>query len=432
MPYTDLDLRTDVGVRIRDTTEASVSKSTIRSYAHASLRRLVRHHDIPSGRYKTGLKLYKGIFRYALPSSYHDFISIINGETIGDNLNFDRIASEEEFFRDYPTRTNRVSHSNDGISKFLLVNLTNIEVSNVLLHNCDTINGNGTWEANTTGSDAANLRTDSIYTTDGTGSLAFDVIVAQSANDFAEVLISDLPTVDLTSDALYQTAGLTLDLWLPRLPSELRGFTLRFGEDASNYYQISVTSQAGGAPFTAGKNVLVFDWSQTIQVGNNPLLTETLQDLLTEAGDQLVTETGTVSDGVSGNISYLSLRMFYDPGMDDIRGVRIDNIWARQPFIATLLYSSYYLILDQTTNAPKEKIENDGDIINIDTPYIDILLESVLKRVFTYHVEDDYMRGETDDILAEAENDIDERFPATRQPASSTHMEEANMQDFLL
>jgi hypothetical protein len=350
------------------------------------------------------LKLFRGVYRYAIPSAFHDFIAILNGETMGDTLNFERSASEEEFYRDYPTIRNRFSLSKDGISKYLLVNLRDVQLTNLLLHNCDSYNGNGTWAANILTSDATNVRNDSLYTTDGTGAIAFDIDVSQSVNNYAEVSISDMSSVDISADSLENIGSITMDVVLSSLPSALTGFTLRFGSSASAYYEITVTSQAGGAAFTAGKNVLVFDWST------------------------VTTPTG--SPDTTG-IVHLLFRTNYSASMTDLSGIYIDNIQIRQPFIATLLYSSYYLVSD-SGNTPKEKTESETDIINIDAPYVDILLEDTLRRIFTYHIEDDYMREQSAELLQEAEEDMDERFPATRQPASSTHSDEPDLQNYLI
>jgi len=404
MSFKFIDLKEDIKSDIRDNTDANITVNDIKLKARAALRRLVRHRDIPTGKYKYSLKAYRGVYRYAVPTAYHDFDYLMRNDVLNDSLNVERVASEAEFFRNFPQTQNRVSESRDGATRTLLLSLNGENLNNILLHSCDSYDGNGTWTANTTSSDALNVRNDQLYTSDGSGSVAFDIDVSQSVNDYAEIAVPDMSSVDLSGEDLFEIAGITMDVYLPSLSSALTSFTLRMGSSASVYYDLTVTTQAGGAAFSAGWNHLIFDWS-------------------------LMTETGAVDEA---NIDYLMFRVNYSSSMTDLTGVRIDNIQARQPEILTLGYSSYYLVLDKTTGEPKEEFEDDDDILNVDIPYVDVVLAYIKKQIFTYHVEDDFMKAEAEEELQEAENDLDQRFPATRQQASSQGMEEPNLQDFLV
>lgn len=142
-------------------------------------------------------------------------------------------------------------------SPYLMVNMIEGK-STATLTNMDTYDGNGTWVI---GGDTSTLQTDNQKYREGTGSVRFD-----SAGSTTAVTItnSTLTAVDLTD---YEDKGvMTLDLELPS--TSPTSVTLRWGSDASNYWEKTVTVAQNGLSFIQGWNTLGFEWQTATQIGS--------------------------------------------------------------------------------------------------------------------------------------------------------------------
>jgi len=116
--------------------------------------------------------------------------------------------------------------------------------------------------------DAVNLGTSSAFKKEGDKSIKFDINVGASALNRASVRKTFTPPLNLKT---YENRG-SFTLWLYiQQTSNLTSISLNWATDASNYYKVTVTTQADGSSFEVGWNFLKFNWKDAIIVGNpNP------------------------------------------------------------------------------------------------------------------------------------------------------------------
>jgi len=139
------------------------------------------------------------------------------------------------------------------------------DADKVLLHSCNAYDYDGTWSAS---NDADSLSTDTgSIVFRGWGSVQFNVDVSKDAgNNFATLTNSSMASKDLS---LYEDTGsLKAHLYFPITDfSEFTSVTLRWGSDASNYWEKTVTQNESGA-FQNGWNTLAFPWTSATPTGS--------------------------------------------------------------------------------------------------------------------------------------------------------------------
>lgn len=96
------------------------------------------------------------------------------------------------------------------------------------------------------------------------GSLSFDVDVSANVANSVTLYNSSLTQVDLSSVAL--TGNFELFVKITN-KDYVTGVTVRVGNDSSNYYSATITSQVDGTPFVDGWNLLSIAWSNMAQTG---------------------------------------------------------------------------------------------------------------------------------------------------------------------
>lgn len=128
-----------------------------------------------------------------------------------------------------------------------------------------TSDGGGTWAADATNSDAANVTIDNVTFVQGSGSLSFDITVAQSGNNRATIQNSTLSAINLTT--FNSIAGWMLRFY-PTDVSHFSSVTLYWGSDASNYWSATVTTDSNGSTIVANTwNRLLFTWPNATKTG---------------------------------------------------------------------------------------------------------------------------------------------------------------------
>lgn len=127
-----------------------------------------------------------------------------------------------------------------------------------MIHNLDTYNGNGTWSAV---SDATAVATATSNYVEGAGAVSFTSGLGGTASG---IVNSTMTAVDLTT---YQNEDLFLWVYIPNITG-LTNFVLRWGSDASNYYERTVTMTAEELSFAVGWNLLKFNWASATTTGS--------------------------------------------------------------------------------------------------------------------------------------------------------------------
>lgn len=205
----------------------------------------------------------------------------------------------------------------------------------IIVNQIDSIDSNGTWSV---GGTASNLEVNNTNFAQGTGSLQFDVTVGTGY-----IENSDMTAVDL-SDVANQASMFTW-VYVPT-GSNLTSVTLLWGSSSGNYYSKTVTQTQQGTAFVNGWNLCQFDWASA-------------------------TETGSVDD-TEINYARVSLVM---TGTNT--GVKVNGLNCILGTILQYSYYSKYLFRNASTGAYQETVEDDSDLINLDTESYNLLFNQV-------------------------------------------------------
>lgn len=181
-----------------------------------------------------------------------------------------------------------------------------------VLHDCDTYDGNGTWTADSTTSDATNVTTDDNEYEVGSGSVNFDIDVSQSANNRATIYVSDMSSVDLSNDE--DLSSLIFRVYLPDV-TYITSITAYWGSSSTAYWSAAATTDAYGASLANGWNRVKVDWADTTTVGSPD----------------------------SSAVDYIRFDINYSASQGDDTDLRIDDITMVRPEKLTLHYRTWYI-----------------------------------------------------------------------------------------
>lgn len=212
--------------------------------------------------------------------------------------------------------------------------------SPVTIHECDTISNNGTWAV---GGDATNLTRDTLNYMAGGASLNFDLTGSATTGYIENSTFSDVDLED------YDEIGqIFARVYIPDADI-IESFTLRWGNDSSNYWSATVTSPYDVSAFYDGWQTLKFDWNGA-------------------------TETGTVDpeaiDYLRFTVTVSSATAETDLRLDRI-SVSSGEIWETEYYSECLFSTSGGTWQTTTTE--------DTDTINLDTDGYNIFLQECLK-----------------------------------------------------
>lgn len=160
--------------------------------------------------------------------------------------------------------------------------------------------GGGEWTIDETTSDATNLSIDSNEFKQGSGCFNFDLDVSQSVNNRATLINSTLPDLDLSS--IEDMSAFIFWAYIPDT-AEFTSFTLFWGNDTSNYWSATVTTDIDGSVWQNGWNRVKVNWA-----------------------DATVTGTPT-----STAVSYMRIDFNYGAGQTDDTDFRIDGLIIAKP-----------------------------------------------------------------------------------------------------
>ena len=282
--------------------------------------------------------LFDDIFDYTAPADLKGKKVIDIRRQVNRQLS-DRFSQSltEEFDLNKLIIDNRFQVRNNNGTKSLRINkqLT----SPLILHTMDDLTSNGTWAAT---SDAINLTRDTVQKIKGSASLNFD-LDGLTTSGFIEN--STMTQTDLTTHD--EQSSLFINLFVPDT-SAFTSVDLRWGNDTSNFFNVTATTTHDGTSVQTGFNIFRFDWNGA-------------------------TETGTVDPAL---IDYLRVTINYD-GVSDT-DYRVDQIISALPEIFLLDYYSKFVFTDSTGVTFKETPTTDSDLIVLDTETINIMLYEAL------------------------------------------------------
>jgi hypothetical protein len=277
--------------------------------------------------------VYQGTFNYACPVSLkgnkvidlywqggrlqRDLFKQVYNQT----FDIEKVANpvnQFTIFQNKGTKTIKIAYNNTSRS--------------VLMNPASSISSNGTWVASGT---ASNLAQNNLITDNGGSVLSFDLLTGTGY-----LTNSNMSPVDLT--AHLNQSGLFWDLFIP-LASRLSSVSIRFGSDASNYWEkTGITTQFDGTAFVNNQNNVYALWSGMTKVGSP----------------------------VVSNITYVQLGF---TATNDIYGSNFAQVWSKLGFVFNIEYYSKYLF-STSLGVWQETTTDDSDIINLDTDSYNLLL----------------------------------------------------------
>ena len=148
--------------------------------------------------------------------------------------------------------------SQNATAKTLRVAI-DVDDTTLIVDNLDSLTSDGTWELF---GDALNLTLDSDYVVKGSHSINFDI--SDAGGTTAGIQNSDLDEFDITEFI----TGSSIFVWhYASSVTGLTNFIIRIGNDASNYFTKTITTQNDGTAFVNGWNLLRFDFASATQTG---------------------------------------------------------------------------------------------------------------------------------------------------------------------
>jgi len=225
---------------------------------------------------------------------------------------------------------------NQGDKYFRILNSLEGRTLNIAVNNCDSYNGNGTWTADTTGSDANTVATDNVNYFEGSGSVSFNITVGQSVNNYATIYNPSLNSTDISDT---NDPYLLFYVYLPSI-TNFTSVTMYVGSDTAatpstkaNYYTFTSTTQFDGSALVVGRNLIGVKLSSA-------------------------TETGSVNDAA---ISYLELRLTYAGSYTSQTGVLLDAVFFREGQIYQIRYFTNSMV-ESAAGVAKQYFTADDDI----------------------------------------------------------------------
>lgn len=285
--------------------------------------------------------IHTDVFDYTAPSDLKGN-SIVDIRPQVNRQESDKLTQKlsEEFDLTKANNTFQIRY-NSGVKSLRLSKA--ITPSSITLHNCNSLTSNGTWAAD--GAGAKNLTLDTLDYWDGGASLNFD-LDKDTTTGYLE--ISDMSDIDLEDED--ERGIIFVMVYIPDT-TLITNFILRWGNDSSNYWSVTVTSPHDQSTFKTGWQILAFNWNGA-------------------------TETGTVTPTA---IDYLRLTVTYSTAADET-DLRLDKISCSRGEIWEIEYYSECLFRTsggtwQTTTS------NDTDIINLDEDGYNLYLYECLKLI---------------------------------------------------
>lgn len=302
--YTQTQLKSDVNAKIKGKIGVLVD---FQSTLNQGVRQVLSDLDLVSTRRRTQLtpNLFNGIYEYAAPTDLKGY-----GVITVENQKFSKrtdwsLVPYEQFLRRQDANT--IAISDYDFVKKILINST-VDDDKITLSTLDSLTaGGGTWALL---GDAENVEQDLDNVVEGNGCIKFDI--SSAGGTTAGIVNSTLSQTDITN---YLEGNGSVLVWAYiTSTTNLTNYILRIGNDSSNYYSKTVTTQADGTAFVAGWNLLRFALTS-------------------------LTETGSVTDTT---IDYCAIYMTKTAAKVSELGYRFDGLILRRGEINNLYYYSSY------------------------------------------------------------------------------------------
>jgi hypothetical protein len=274
--------------------------------------------------------IYNKVYDYVLPSDVkgYQIIDIRPQVNRGVNDNF-RSRSIQDF--DLRKADNVFNVDFDSGSKTLRISKDTGR--GVTLSN---FNSSTNWSV---GGDATNLTEDSLYYVSEAGSLKFDL---DGSSTYGYIQNTSLSQVDLSD---YEDTG-AIFVWVYSPDSSIiTSVNVRWGNDLTNYWDKTATTNNEGNSFHDGWNLIRLEWNGA-------------------------TETG-VPDSSAVDTARVTIN--YDGTADT--DIRVDSLVVRLGTIYEIVYYSNAMFQDATSGEWNTTVGSDSDIINVEENEINLMID---------------------------------------------------------
>ena len=226
---------------------------------------------------KYSINYFQDVREVALPSNFQEISGLFEQMNFLDP--FDRVSPVE-----FERRMNRSSAENllaidttTGV-KTIKVNFVTSKSRSIVVNGNVSVDGNGTWTPTGT---ASNAVTDTVVFFDSSGCVKFKLTGSGSG----VLTNSGMTSVDLSTFLSNYTNFMKIFI---SDATKLTNIKLRWGNDASNYHEVTVTAQFNGLPFQTGLNLIGFDIASASDTG-------TISESAFDYGVLTFTHTGTIA-----------------------------------------------------------------------------------------------------------------------------------------
>jgi len=301
-----------------------------------AVRQVAMNVDIVESKKDVALTpaVYSGDNLYALPDDLNAVISLtpIDGKfTSWDeflnrdarSLGLDSFSQSTAFTTEY----------RQGIKLMRIISGT-INSTPITLHDCNSLTDDGTVTAS---GDANSIGINEVNYFNGIGAVDFNITPSSNT---ATIIFDGFEEQDISG--ITRDGSFSLMLYVPAdLANKITSVRIRVGNDASNYLQTTVTSNA---------------WRGAFREGWNPVRFER----------RLASTTGTVDEET---VDYMEVSIVHTASTSVV-GVKIDHIIAEKGVAYALSYYSNLYYIDSTNNfisAPATSALSEQVIFNDDT-----------------------------------------------------------------
>lgn len=234
-------------------------------------------------------------------------------------------------------------------TKFISID-ANVSEPGILIEECDSLTETATWSGS---SQIFNLAVDTVFKVVSTAAIRFDILGSGGVAGFPLLFGSSVAggTATLTANLVnpvdlstHENIGsIFLYLYVDNI-SALNSVTLQWGSSSTDYWSQTVTA-GHYEPFRNGWNLLRFDWF------------------------------GATSANTPNSSAIDFLQLSFDTSAD-LYNLRVDSIYSKIPKYYEIVYYSKYLF-SSSTNIWKETVDDDSDLVNLDTESYNLFLYKV-------------------------------------------------------
>ena len=227
--------------------------STIRTLVNRAAREVASDIDLRSMKRKARLapNIYQNVFTYGAPTDIKDQAIVDVVKQVSRIARWELIGVEE-FDSQKNIRKNLLALSDYDFIKKILIS-AELDTKELVLHEMDSITGDGTWAIGGSGTD---LRREITEFINGAASLEFD-----AGASYTSITLENSTTgeADLTD---YEGNEIFVWVYIPSTTG-LTSFKLRWGSSSSDYWEATATLTSEGLAFATGWNLLRFTWPAT-------------------------------------------------------------------------------------------------------------------------------------------------------------------------